>query len=446
MAKSPSARPAVVLNPKTTELEFSGVPGALAISVGLPVLFIVLNQLIRPDYHVVGLFSNFEWAQVWNNLKPLSYYILNRELWTYYVVWFVVLAVLDVVLPGRKMFGVELRDGTKLPYKINGIAMSSTLVLVLAVRWTLTGGQLPELQYLYEHHVDFCIVTILFSVALSTVLYVFSFVPLMFSKNGRGGRERILTLSGNSGNAIYDWFIGRELNPRLGPLDIKLFCELRPGMLLWLLINLSCLHHHYLETGKVNDALLLVNLLQGFYIFDGVLNEEGLLTMMDVATDGLGFMLTFGDLTLVPFTYALQARYLSVSPITLGWQRCAAILAVMFFGFWIFHSSNKQKSLFRQGKLPQLKSIQTDRGTKLLCDGWWGMSQHINYFGDWLVTFSWCLATGFQTPLTYYHCLFFATLLLHRQQRDEHKCREKYGKSWEEYERKVPYKIIPYVY
>jgi delta14-sterol reductase len=41
---------------------------------------------------------------------------------------------------------------------------------------------------------------------------------------------------------LYDWFIGRELNPRVtiplfGEIDIKLFCELRPGMLGWLIIN-----------------------------------------------------------------------------------------------------------------------------------------------------------------------------------------------------------------
>lgn len=433
------------LNPRTTSFEFSGVIGALSISIGLPLVCVVLNQLIRPDYYIKGFFSNFDFAQLWNNIKPLNWYLTNCEMWTYYLAWFFGLAVLDVTLPGRNMFGVELRDKTKLPYKINGIAISATMALVVAARWQLTGGQMPELQYLYDHTVDLCIITIIFSFLLSVACYASSFVPLL-KKNGSGTRERILALGGNSGNPIYDWFIGRELNPRLGPLDIKMFCELRPGMLLWLLINLSCLHHQYLKTGKINDALLLVNLLQGFYIFDGVLNEEGVLTMMDITTDGFGFMLAFGDLTLVPFTYSLQARYLSVSPIELGRVYFTAILGVMCVGYYIFHSANKQKSEFRQGKLPNLRSIDTDRGTKLLCDGWWAKSQHINYFGDWLISWSWCLTTGFQTPLTYYYVLYFATLLIHRQIRDELKCKNKYGASWVKYETAVPYKIIPYVY
>ncbi|KAL3228529.1 Delta(14)-sterol reductase ERG24 [Nakaseomyces bracarensis] len=436
------------LNPKTTHYEFNGWPGALVISLGLPVFTVFLNQLIRPDYYIKGFFSNFELQEVFNGLHSWEYYLVDRrDLWVYYLTWYGVLAIVDTVLPGKVMEGVELRDKTKLKYKINGVALSTVFVLVIAMRWKLTDGQMPELQFLYENHVDICVITILFSFALSTYCYVVSFVPLLFNRpNGVGTNEKVLALGGNSGNVIYDWFIGRELNPRLGPLDLKLYSELRPGMLLWLMINLSCLHHQYLKTGKLNDALVLVNLMQGFYIFDGVLNEEGLLTMMDIATDGFGFMLAFGDLTLVPFTYSLQARYLSVSPVELGNARLACILSLMALGFYIFRSANKQKSDFRQGKLPHMKSIQTKRGTKLLADGWWAKSQHINYFGDWLISWSWCLPTWFQTPLTYYYPIYFAALLLHRQTRDEEKCREKYGESWVEYEKQVPYKIIPYVY
>lgn len=32
-----------------------------------------------------------------------------------------------------------------------------------------------------------------------------------------------------------------------------------------------------------------------------------------------------------------------------------------------------------------LKTLPTERGTKLLISGWWGMSRHINYFGDWIM-------------------------------------------------------------
>jgi protein-S-isoprenylcysteine O-methyltransferase Ste14 len=42
--------------------------------------------------------------------------------------------------------------------------------------------------------------------------------------------------------------------------------------------------------------------------------------------------------------------------------------------------------------------------------------------------------------------VYFAVLLVHRERRDEEKCRRKYGKDWDRYEKHVPYRIIPYVY
>lgn len=32
---------------------------------------------------------------------------------------------------------------------------------------------------------------------------------------------------------------GRELNPRIGTFDLKEFCELRPGLIGWAVINLG---------------------------------------------------------------------------------------------------------------------------------------------------------------------------------------------------------------
>ena len=40
------------------------------------------------------------------------------------------------------------------------------------------------------------------------------------------------------GNMIYDFFMGHELNPRIGPIDLKFFCELRPGLIGWVILDL----------------------------------------------------------------------------------------------------------------------------------------------------------------------------------------------------------------
>lgn len=74
---------------------------------------------------------------------------------------------------------------------------------------------------------------------------------------------------------------------------------------------------------------------------------------MDITTDGFGFMLAFGDLTWLPFTYGLQARYLAFHPVALGPVWTAAILGMEALGFYIFRVSNNEKGEFRKGKNPK---------------------------------------------------------------------------------------------
>ena len=120
----------------------------------------------------------------------------------------------------------------------------------------------------------------------------------------------------DTGNHLYDFFIGRELNPRVGSMfDLKVFCELTPGLIGWLLLDLGFAHKQFKDTGAVSPAMALVCAFQALYVVDALWFEPAILTTMDVTTDGFGFMLAFGDLVWVPFTYSLQARYILERPI-----------------------------------------------------------------------------------------------------------------------------------
>ena len=63
----------------------------------------------------------------------------------------------------------------------------------------------------------------------------------------------LLARGGSTGQPLYDFFMGRELNPRLGRLDLKEFCELTPGLLAWLLIDLGMAHKQLQARGR-NDT------------------------------------------------------------------------------------------------------------------------------------------------------------------------------------------------
>jgi len=64
--------------------------------------------------------------------------------------------------------------------------------------------------------------------------------------------------------------------------------------------------------------------------------------------------------------------------------------------------------------LLELKFIKTEKGSKLLVDGWWGKARHINYLGDWIMAWAWCIPTGFSTPIPYLYVAYFAVFISFR--------------------------------
>lgn len=249
---------------------------------------------------------------------------------------------------------------------------------------------------------------------------------------------------------IYDFFIGRELNPRIGEVDLKVFCELRPGLIGWVVLNLGCAFKQYENLGYVSLPMMAVNLFEALYVWDALYNERAILTTMDVTTDGFGFMLAFGDLAWVPFTYTLQARYLVDHDPNLSVYTVLIICAINFIGYTIFRGANSQKDAFRRDptseEVSHLEFIKTKRGTSLLVSGWWGMARKINYTGDWIMGLSWCMLCGAGSIIPYFYAIYFAILLVHRALRDDHMCSQKYGDDWKVYKQKVPYIFIPYIF
>lgn len=133
--------------------------------------------------------------------------------------------------------------------------------------------------------------------------------------------------------------------------------EIRPGLILWLILDVALAGKQYSDLGRLTDSMVLVLLFHAIYIFDAVYNEAGIMTQMDITTDGFGFMLSVGDLPWVPFTYCLQARYLAYYPLDLGVTFTCAILAVNALGYYIFRVSNAEKNDFRNGKNPKSRPM-----------------------------------------------------------------------------------------
>ena len=259
---------------------------------------------------------------------------------------------------------------------------------------------------------------------------------------------------------LYDFYMGVELNPRFGFFDFKLFFNGRPGIVAWTLINLSFAAKQYQLYGSVTNSMLLVNVLQGIYVLDFFWNEAWYLKTIDIQHEHFGWMLAWGDSVWLPFMYTLQGLYLVYQPVELSTSAALAVFAFGVAGYAIFRLANHQRYRFRatNGSEPiwGKPAVAIDcsytaadgqqRQTKLLASGWWGIARHFNYMGDLMLSLSWSLACGFQHILPYFYIVYITILFVHRCIRDEQRCAKKYGHAWDEYCKRVPYRILPGVF
>ncbi|KAJ2393315.1 erg24, C-14 sterol reductase, partial [Coemansia sp. RSA 2559] len=424
------------LNPRTEHREFFGAPGSVFVMATTVAVVNIWYFSCNAETGCHLPTTRSQWTRILGGIADYNAYLSTTAI-TYYVLWWTWLAMLYFAIPCTHIQGTVLRNGDRLQYPMNGLSsMAATAATALLVYAKY--GAAPYL-WVADHYFQLVVASILFSTTQAMFVYLYSFRrSSQDPPAGSGNRPPVLlALAGNSGNPIYDYFIGRELNPRVFGLDLKFFNELRPGIMGWVVLNVSFALKQYHTFGAVSNSMWLAIVPQILYCVDTLVFEDKVLTTMDIVTDGFGWMLSFGDLTWVPGMYSLQARYLSFHPVHHSSLSAALVASLAVGSFLVFRLSNSQKNAFRTNPndpaLKHLKFITTEAGSKLLVSGWWGLARHINYTGDWMYGLAQCLATGFDTPMTYFFSAYFLVLLLHRNYRDECKCREKYKKDWIRY-------------
>jgi protein-S-isoprenylcysteine O-methyltransferase Ste14 len=353
-----------------------------------------------------------------------------------FVGWYLFQGLLQIYAPGKWAEGQALSDGTRLKYKMNGwFSWWFTWACIAA---GVATGIIP-MTILHEQFGPLLTVTNIFAFGFSLYLYIHGKVRPDDGKNT------------TTGYPVHDYFLGTALNPRIGNFDFKLFCEARPGLIGWVVINLSLMAQQYHLHGTVSVPMILVNVFQFWYITDYYLHEEAILSTWDIRHENFGWMLCWGDLAWVPFTYTLQAFYLVHHPHSLPIWAIAGIVILNCAGYYIFRAVNIQKHKFRKdperpiwGKKPEF--IRTAHGSLLLISGWWGVGRHLNYLGDLMMALAWCLPCGFGSVLPYFYIIYFTILLVHRERRDHVTCAAKYGADWDAYCAKVRWRILPGIY
>ena len=352
----------------------------------------------------------------------------------FYAGWIALQLALAAWIPGRVVPGPPLPDGRHLEYRLNGFS-AFVITLVLAVAAVATG--LVPATLLYDELVPLAVTVNLGAMALAIWIYA----------TGR----RQATPDERDRGFIEAFYLGAAKNPRSGPIDWKYWMQGKPGLSLWVLLAWSCAAAQHAGHGEITASMGIVCAGVTAYVLDYFWHERTILSAWDVKHEPMGWMLTWGSCAMVPLVYATPAPYLVAHPVELPAWASVLVALTSAAGLVIFRQANNQKHRFRLERDVTIwgapaRFVETPTGTKLLCSGWWGLARHCNYLGDWLMALSWSAATGFGHALPWIYPVFFAGLLIHRERRDHAHCASRYGAAWDEYCRRVKWRIVPGLY
>ncbi|KAA0701634.1 Delta(14)-sterol reductase [Triplophysa tibetana] len=338
---------------------------------------------------------------------------------------------------GQMTEGKMSSHGKRIKYKLNGLhALVLTVALVLSLWfWGFIRAAAVTQKLFALVSAGVCV-----SLLISLILYLH---PLTTSTSTHVQYT-------NTAKPMLSFVLGHIMDPCVGDIDVKQFVMVRIGFIGWAVMDVIYLLTAVEMKDPLSLSLLLVITFHLIYILDFVIDEATILTTKEFTEEPIGFIMIMGEYIWIPFFSSLPVYYLLQKPNNIHPMSAVFICLLFGFGFLIYYLSNEQKDGFRRNPndsaFSSLETIRSPSGQSLLVSGWFGWVRHPNYLGDIVMMFAWCLPCGFCSVLPYLPALQCFNLLRKRANEIEESCLKKHEGAWREYCRRVPYKLIPYVY
>jgi delta14-sterol reductase len=345
---------------------------------------------------------------------------------------YTVITLLHIAIPAKRVNGYVKSDATGkvLTYRING---RYVLVVSVAIWFLLGYFNIVPYVWLYETRWLGLIGAIVIGLAYS--LYV------------------VLRAAPNRRSFLADLWFGRskDVQFRDGFMDAKVWLYLVGAVMLELNV-LSFAAFHLANVKDINVGFLLGCAMLTWFCVEYLIFERIHLWTYDFIAERVGFKLGFGCLAFYPYFYSVALWFTADLP-NPGLPVWLTILfGVLFLCGWVFtRGANMQKFYFKTA--PDRKflwftpEVLSDGNHKLLVNGFWGGSRHINYLGEIIQAVAIALAPGyFGVWMVWLYPIYYIGLFLSRQIDDDKFCQAKYGSLWDEYKARVKYRIVPRLY
>jgi delta14-sterol reductase len=398
---------------------------------------------------------------------------------------YVAISVLYAVLPGKVVGGYccdSAASNKVLRYKLNGF---SVFVLVTSVFVNLPATQR---LYFHTHFYSALLAANIIGVAVSALFYLlgkdetYARCVTVDQLSNLASLPKTSSLPKKSSLATF--YLGRQWNPRIVLLhsvecDIKMLFYCIGAVMLWInILSAMFASLNDVSAGRNHLSIGMIVYVScfGWFVAEYMLGEQVHLYTYDLFAEKMGFKLSWGCLVFYPFFYSVGVHSV-VHASTHGDNDVtgvtgAGIVCLFLIGWLITRGANMQKYYFktqpdRSRLFFDLIPQQTIPGTKILCSGLWGVARHFNYCGEIIQGLALALpgslmcfnkmhrSLGISAPssllylyilLPWCYPLYYIALFVTRQVDDEVVCARKYGVKWNEYVKRVPYRICPGLY
>ncbi|MFM9863203.1 MAG: DUF1295 domain-containing protein [Micropepsaceae bacterium] len=346
---------------------------------------------------------------------------------------YAIVTLLHLIVPARTVDGYVIDPATGKPhrYRLNGLIVFALTIALWALAcsqgwlawdffWTTR----------WEGLAGACVFGLIFTAA----------VVLPEPSTGKG--------------LFTDLFLGRAPNPQWlgGRIDAKMWLYMVGATMLGLNIYSFAAHHVLMHPGDPSPGVVLYAALFTFFLTEYLFFERVHLYTYDFFAERMGFKLGWGCLLFYPYFYVIGLWSTAELPNPHAPTAVLIAAAVLFFAGWsLARGANMQKYTFKRDPAAKFLGLApealTDGKHKLLVNGFWGVSRHVNYLGEFLMAIGLALALGYPSHIgPWAYQLYYIALLVPRQIDDDRRCAEKYGALWNEYIKRVPYRIVPGVY
>jgi 7-dehydrocholesterol reductase len=356
--------------------------------------------------------------------------------------WAALQWVLLVALPGPVHHGPRTREANRPQYRINGISAfvvtHALLLVAIADDWFAPDA-------FYRHYGELLATSALGAFVFCIALYLKGVFAPSSTDASRGE------------SPVLDFFWGIELHPQLLGVELKQWFNCRIAMMGWSVTVLCFAAAQAQRTGAIDPALAVTVALQVVYVFKFFLWERGYFDSLDIAHDRFGFYICWGVLVWLPGVYPIAALALVDHPVALSWPVAAAIGAFGLFAIATNYAADAERQRVRAthgrtlvwGRPPVLIRARYttadghEHENLLLASGFWGIARHFHYVPELALAVAWTLPAANASVVPWFYVVFLSILLVDRARRDDRRCAEKYGAAWDEYRRRVPWRILP---